>query len=86
MKMNKLEKKWVLYDVGNSAFILLATTVLPLFFNSLAKDGGISPADYLAYWGYSSSIVTLLVALIGLFSEQSPTVKIKRKKFLSHFC
>ena len=36
MKLTKLEKYWVLYDVGNSAFVLLVSTILPIYFNYLA--------------------------------------------------
>lgn len=64
-KMTPLEKKWVLYDVGNSAFTMLVATIFPIYFNYLAESGGISDVDYLAYWGYASSICTLLVALMG---------------------
>lgn len=64
-KMTSLEKKWVLYDVGNSAFTLLVSTILPIYFNSLAGNAGISDVDYLAYWGYAASVSTLLVAVIG---------------------
>ena len=63
--MTSLEKKWVLYDVGNSAFTMLVATIFPIYFNYLAGNAGISDADYLAYWGYASSICTLLVALMG---------------------
>ena len=64
-QMTKLEKQWVLYDVGNSAFILIVTTIVPIFFNALAESAGISSVDYLAYWGYASSVVSLVVALLG---------------------
>lgn len=64
-KMTSLEKKWVLYDVGNSAFTMLVATIFPIYFNYLAGNAGISGVDYLAYWGYASSICTLLVALMG---------------------
>ncbi len=64
-KMTKLEKYWILYDVGNSAFVLLVSTILPIYFNDLAKKGGISEVDALAYWGYAMSVSTLVVALIG---------------------
>lgn len=64
-KMNKLERQWVLYDVGNSAFTLLVSTILPIYFNYLSGNAGISSEDYLAYWGYAASITTLLVALSG---------------------
>lgn len=64
-KLTKLEKYWILYDVGNSAFILLVSTILPIYFNSLAGGAGISEVDYLAYWGYAASISTILVAILG---------------------
>lgn len=64
-KLTKREKSWVLYDVGNSAFILLVTTLIPIYFNALADTAGLSSTDYLAYWGYAGSISTLLVAIIG---------------------
>ena len=65
MKLTKLEKYWILYDVGNSAFVLLASTIIPIYFNSLAESAGISEADYVAYWGYAASVATLCVAAIG---------------------
>ncbi|MDD3192426.1 MAG: MFS transporter [Oscillospiraceae bacterium] len=64
-KLTKLEKYWILYDVANSAFILLVATIVPIYFNSLAESAGISEVDYLAYWGYAASVATLIVALIG---------------------
>ena len=65
MKLTKLEKSWILYDIGNSAFILLVSALLPIYFNALASGAGISESDYLAYWGYAGSIATILVAIIG---------------------
>lgn len=64
-KLTKLEKYWILYDVGNSAFILLVATIVPIYFNYLASLAKINEVDYLAYWGYASSFTTLIVAIIG---------------------
>ncbi len=64
-KLTSLEKKWVLYDVGNSAFTLMVSTIFPIYFNYLAGNAGISDVDYLAYWGYATSICTLIVAILG---------------------
>jgi len=64
-KLTKLEKYWILYDVGNSAFILLVSTIIPIYFNYLAGNAGISEVDYLAYWGYAASVSTVIVAIIG---------------------
>lgn len=64
-KMTKEERNWVLYDVGNSAFVLLISTIVPIYFNYLAENAGLSSVDYLAYWGYAASIVTIIVAALG---------------------
>ena len=64
-KMTSLEKRWVLYDVGNSAFTLLISTILPIYFNGLAGAAGLSDAEYLAFWGYAASFVTVVVAVLG---------------------
>ncbi len=64
-KLTRLEKYWILYDVGNSAFTLLVATILPIYFNYLAELGGLSEVDALAWWGYAASASTLIVAFIG---------------------
>ena len=65
MKLNGKEKRWILYDVGNSAFVLLVATIIPIYFNYLAGKAGLSDVDYLAYWGYAASICTVIVAILG---------------------
>ena len=64
-KLTALEKGWILYDVGNSAYILMVTTLIPIFFNALASAAGVHEDLYLSYWGYAGSIATILVAIIG---------------------
>ena len=64
-KLTGKEKSWILYDVGNSAFTLLVSTILPIYFNQLAGNAGLSDSDYLAYWGYAASVATLVVAIMG---------------------
>ncbi|WP_277258316.1 MFS transporter [Merdimonas faecis] len=64
-KLTKMEKYWILYDVGNSAFTLLVSTIIPIYFNALAGNAGISEVAYLAYWGYAASISTVIVAILG---------------------
>ena len=61
----RLERNWILYDVGNSAFTLLISTIMPIYFNYLAGEGGIDATTATAYWGYAASIVTLCVAILG---------------------
>lgn len=64
-RLTPLEKSWVLYDIGNSAFILMVSTLIPIYFNSLADAAGVNEDLYLSYWGYAGSIATILVAIIG---------------------
>ena len=37
----------------------------PDSFNALAEEGGLSSVEYLAYWGYATSVVTLVTALLS---------------------
>ena len=80
-KMTSLEKKWVLYDVANSAFTLLVSTIMPIYFNALAEGGGVSEVDYLAYWGYATSASTLIVAFLGPILGTSSDAKDRKKIF-----
>ena len=64
-KLTKLEKRWILYDVGNSAFVLLTSTIIPIYYKNIASASGISDADSTAFFGYATSLVTILVAVLG---------------------
>lgn len=63
--LSSLEKYWILYDVGNSAFIMLVSTIIPIYFKNIAAANGVSQANSTAYWGYAISISTLIVAILG---------------------
>ncbi|MFQ6860388.1 MAG: MFS transporter [Beduini sp.] len=81
-KLTSLEKAWILYDIGNSAFILLVSTILPIYFNYLADLKGLSEVEYLAYWGYAMSLSTLIVAFIGpVFGALADIKNFKKKLF-----
>ena len=86
MKLTSLEKSWILYDIGNSAFILLVSTLLPIYFNALASGAGISESDYLAYWGYAGSVATILVAIIGPICGTMADWNYKKPLFLGSLC
>ena len=64
-RLTGMERAWILYDVGNSAFVLMVATLIPIFFNALAADGGLSSVEYLAYWGYAASAVTIITAILS---------------------
>ena len=64
-RLTPLERSWICYDIGNSAFTLLVSTLLPIYFNSLAEAANLHEDLYLSYWGYAGSIATVLVAILG---------------------
>ena len=59
------EKSWILYDIGNSAFTMMVSTLIPIWFNTLAQTAGMDSSDYLASWSYATSIATVIVAFLG---------------------
>ena len=64
-QFTKLEKSWIYYDIGNSAFTMLVSTIIPIWFNSLATSSGMSDSEYLAHWSFATSIATIIMALGG---------------------
>ena len=81
-KLTALEKGWILYDVGNSAFILMVSTLIPIFFNALADGAGVNEDLYLSYWGYAGSVATILVAIIGPICGTLADRSLKKTFFL----
>lgn len=65
MHLTGKERDWVLYDVGNSAFVMLTATVIPICFKNVAEGTGMSAADSTAYFSYASSLVTVIAAVLG---------------------
>ena len=62
MKYTKLERNWVMYDVGNSALVLLQTSVVPIYFNALAA--GASSAGLVTAWANAQTVASLVVAFL----------------------
>ncbi len=85
-KLTKVEKAWVLYDVGNSAFTMLACSLVPIWFKSLAigtEPGQITSDRATAYWALAMSIVTLIVAILGPIFGAFTDTKGRKKIFFS---
>ncbi|KFI49452.1 MFS transporter [Bifidobacterium biavatii] len=81
-KLTKREKQWIVYDVGNSAFVLLSTAVVPIYAKSLMPaDGNIVSA-----WGYAQTIASLVIALLmPLLGSIADVQGMKIKFFLGFF-
>jgi MFS transporter, UMF1 family len=67
------EISWILYDVGNSAFVLvIMTTLMPIFFKEIAAFQ-MPEATSTAYWGFANSgaalILALLAPVLGAFAD-----------------
>lgn len=84
-KLTKIEKYWILYDVANSAFIMMVSTIIPIFFKAIASNAGLSASQSTAYWGYALSISTLIVAFIGPTLGRLADEKDKKKKYFLLF-
>ena len=78
------EFSWVLYDVGNSAFTMLACSLIPIWFKDLAigtAPGQINGDQATAYYSIAISIVTVVVALIGPLTGALADHKDRKKIF-----
>lgn len=67
-KLSSKELSWVLYDVGNSAYTLLACALIPIWYKSLAVGDGagqISSDRATAYYAMAIAVMTVVSALIG---------------------
>ena len=68
-KLTTAEKSWILYDVGNSAFTMLACSLIPIWFKDLAigdpAQGLLTSDQATAYYSIAISIVTVIVAVLG---------------------
>ena len=62
IKYTTLERNWVMYDVGNSALVLLNTSVVPIYFNAI--NTGAHPAELVTAWANAQTISSLVVALL----------------------
>ena len=81
MKFTKQEKSWILYDVGNSAFVMLCSTLIPIYFASLADPG----SSVVVAWGYAETIASLIVALLMPILGSLADLKGNKKKFFVGF-
>ena len=62
LRYTKLERNWVLYDVGNSALVLFNTSVVPIYFDAI--NTGASSAELVTAWANAQTVASLVVALL----------------------
>ncbi|MDM8247312.1 MFS transporter [Lacrimispora saccharolytica] len=85
-KITRLEKQWILYDVGNSAFTMLCTTIIPIYFKNIATADNLSNSDSTAFLSFTLSLSTILVAILGpILGTMADTKNYKKPLFVSTF-
>ena len=77
-KLTKQEKSWIAYDVGNSAFVMLSTALIPVYFASLAEPG----SSVVVAWGYAETVASLILALLMPFLGSLADLQHNQKRFL----
>lgn len=82
--LSKPEKSWILYDVANSAFTMLISTTIPIFFRSLAEQK-VSQATASGIWGLTTSTAFLILAVLSPFLGALADYKGMKKKMFSVF-
>ena len=66
--LNDKEFAWVLYDVGNSAYTMLACALIPIWFKAMAigtRPGQLTSDQATAYYSMAIAVITIVVALLG---------------------
>lgn len=85
-KLTRLEKQWILYDVGNSAFTMLCTTIIPIYFKNIAAADRLANSDSTAFLSFTLSLSTILVAVLGpILGTMADTKNYKKPLFFSTF-
>ena len=79
--LTKQERSWVLYDVGNSAFVMLSTALIPVYFSTIAEPG----SSVVVAWGYAETVASLILALLMPFLGSLADLQGNKKKFLVGF-
>ena len=83
-KLTPREKRWIMYDVGNSAFVLLSTAVVPIYANSLLEAAG--QDNIVSTWGYAQTVASLVIALLmPILGSIADVQGMKIKFFLGFF-
>ena len=62
MKYTTQERNWVMYDVGNSALVLLNTSVVPIYFDAI--NTAANSAELVTAWANAQTVASLVVALL----------------------
>ena len=86
-KLNKREKSWVLYDVANSAFTLIVTATIPIYFRGLTENAGLSPSLSSSLWASVTAAAVLILAVFSpILGAMADYQNMKKKLFGFFLC
>lgn len=82
----KVVNSWCMYDWANSAFACtIMGAVFPPFYRSLAINAGLAENQATAYWGYTTSVALLIIALVAPVLGAISDYTGGKKKFVIFF-
>lgn len=82
-RFTKLEKSWIMYDWANSVYATnVLAVIFPIIFGNICKAAGV---DNVVYWGYGTSIATLVSAVLAPLLGSVADHKGYKKKFFTLF-
>jgi UMF1 family MFS transporter len=83
--VNKEELSWILYDVGNSAFVLIMiTAIMPIYFKDVAAYG-VPSAISTSHWGFANSAAALILAVLSPILGALADHRERKKRFMLFF-
>ena len=75
-----------MYDMANSAYsVVITTAIFPIYYKAVANEAGVSAADSTAYLGYTISIATFILAMLGPILGSVADFKDMKRKFFTFF-
>ncbi|MBE5881347.1 MAG: MFS transporter [Lachnospiraceae bacterium] len=86
-KLTKTEKSWILYDIANSAFIMILTATIPIYFRGLATEAGIDATHATSIWGTSTSVAIMILAILSpILGALADYQNMKKRIFVFFLC
>jgi UMF1 family MFS transporter len=83
--MTRDERSWVLYDVANSAFVLvMVTAIMPMYYKDVIAVG-VPSAVSTANWGFANSAASLILALLAPVLGAMADYPGRKKRFFLAF-
>lgn len=81
----KSEKGWIMYDWANSAYSILAASLLPIYSGAVGGAEGIAPAAQASQWAWAVSLSAFIVGLLAPVLGSIADYRGMRKRLFAGF-